>query len=121
MSGAGWGVAHFKRPQKAGRAALGRFKMPEKGEGVCMRQSILWAVVASVLLAQFAHATPGGVDANGCHQSAKNGHHCHPERATGRGSVQTVGGHETTAQRDKRLKRECKGRPNAGACLGFGG
>jgi hypothetical protein len=26
---------------------------------------------------------------------------------------------ETAAAREKRLKRECKGRPNAGACLGF--
>ena len=26
---------------------------------------------------------------------------------------------ESTAERDRRLYRECKGRPNAGACLGF--
>jgi hypothetical protein len=26
---------------------------------------------------------------------------------------------ETPAQRDKRLTRECKGRPNAGVCLGY--
>lgn len=26
---------------------------------------------------------------------------------------------EKPADRKKRLKRECKGRPNAGACLGF--
>lgn len=26
---------------------------------------------------------------------------------------------ETVADRERRLKRECKGRPNAGACLGF--
>ena len=26
---------------------------------------------------------------------------------------------ETTAERDRRLKRECKGAPNAGACLGY--
>lgn len=26
---------------------------------------------------------------------------------------------ETTAERDRRLYRECKGRPNAGACLGY--
>jgi hypothetical protein len=27
---------------------------------------------------------------------------------------------ENIAQRDKRLLRECKGRPNAGACEGYG-
>ena len=26
---------------------------------------------------------------------------------------------ETVADRERRLRRECKGRPNAGACLGF--
>lgn len=29
------------------------------------------------------------------------------------------GSGETTAERDRRLLRECKGRPNAGACLGY--
>lgn len=67
---------------------------------------------AAAVSAQFAGATPGKTDAQGCHDSRKIGHHCHPERATG-------GSGETTAQRDKRMARECKGRPNAGACLGF--
>ncbi|MDR0457607.1 MAG: hypothetical protein LBH10_01045 [Burkholderiaceae bacterium] len=26
---------------------------------------------------------------------------------------------ETTTERERRLKRECKGMPNAGACLGY--
>jgi hypothetical protein len=30
------------------------------------------------------------------------------------------GSAETTAERNRRLQRECKGRPNAGACLGYG-
>lgn len=64
-----------------------------------------------------ALATPGAVDANGCHTSKKIGFHCHPERATGGG----LPGVETAHQRDKRLRRECKGMPNAGACLGYGG
>ena len=29
------------------------------------------------------------------------------------------GGGETTVERDRRLSRECKGLPNAGACLGY--
>ncbi|WP_374639383.1 hypothetical protein [Hydrogenophaga sp.] len=29
------------------------------------------------------------------------------------------GSGETKAAREKRLRRECRGRPNAGACLGF--
>lgn len=30
------------------------------------------------------------------------------------------GSGETAAERDRRMQRECKGRPNAGACLGYG-
>lgn len=37
------------------------------------------------------------------------------KRARGGGG----GGGETTAERDRRLSRECKGLPNAGACLGY--
>ena len=29
------------------------------------------------------------------------------------------GSEETRVERERRLKRECKGRPNAGMCLGF--
>jgi hypothetical protein len=32
---------------------------------------------------------------------------------------QPTGSGETRAERDRRLTRECKGRPNAGACLGY--
>ena len=31
------------------------------------------------------------------------------------------GSQESSAERDRRLKRECKGLPNAGACLGYAG
>ena len=37
---------------------------------------------------------------------------------SGAGRVHANG--ESYSQRDKRLARECKGRPNAGACLGYG-
>lgn len=70
--------------------------------------------IGSLLLSGVAHATPGGVDASGCHKPKNAGVHCHPERE----KTPTVG-HETVAQRDKRLTRECRGRPNAGACLGY--
>lgn len=73
------------------------------------------ALVACALQTQVT-ATPGGVDAQGCHGSSKVGKHCHPERA----KSDTLPGGETRVQRERRLKRECKGRPNAGACLGFG-
>ena len=32
---------------------------------------------------------------------------------------QSTGSGETRAERERRLTRECRGRPNAGACLGF--
>lgn len=73
-------------------------------------------VAALTFAAAQVQATPGRVDANGCHASKTIGFHCHPERASG-----SAVGSETTRERERRLKRECKGRPNAGACLGFGG
>lgn len=81
----------------------------------------LSAAVVLALSNGLAHATGGGVDENGCHDSAKKGFHCHPERAkkSGGGWAGTTSTDRTQAERDKRLKRECKGRPNAGACLGY--
>ena len=35
-------------------------------------------------------------------------------------SVVIRGSGESVSERERRLKRECRGRPNAGACLGFG-
>lgn len=40
-------------------------------------------------------------------------------RAAPRVKVQEAPSHESPTQRDRRLERECKGRPNAGACLGY--
>ena len=35
-------------------------------------------------------------------------------------SIVIRGSGESFSERERRLKRECRGRPNAGACLGFG-
>ncbi len=69
------------------------------------------------LFAGLAQATPGGLDASGCHHPRNKEFHCHVPRAKAQGKDQGRG--ETTAQREKRLLRECRGRPNAGACLGY--
>lgn len=69
-------------------------------------------------LAHFAPvwATPGGLDAAGCHHSKKVGYHCHPERGAKLSRPAPVG---AVTPDDRRMARECKGRPNAGACLGY--
>ena len=61
-------------------------------------------------------ATPGAVDGNGCHASQKIGFHCHPQRAGVSG-----GADGSKKDREKRLKKECKGAVNAGACTGYTG
>ena len=43
----------------------------------------------------------------------------HPKGEAHPRAIFDKGSAETTAERDRRLKRECKGRPNAGACLGY--
>lgn len=47
----------------------------------------------------------------GCHYGPRGGLHC-PRYIKGPSE-------EGTTQREKRMRRECKGRPNAGACLGY--
>ena len=70
--------------------------------------------VVLIVMASAANAHPGRVNAAGCHASKKVGAQCHPERAQGSG-----GSDGTQVARDRRLKRECKGAANAGACLGY--
>lgn len=72
------------------------------------------ACAAIGLVSASSLATPGGVDARGCHQSKTIGYHCHAGRAR-----VGVGG-ESPGERDARMRRECRSAPNAGACLGYG-
>lgn len=67
-------------------------------------------LLAMVVVSGGVHAAK--LDSNGCYNHAQKGYVCPSQ-----GTVQPWG-HETTKERDKRLKRECKGKPNAGACLG---
>ncbi len=79
-----------------------------------MRCFLIALLTAAASLAQ---ATPGGLDANGCHNSRKKDFHCHV--AGDKARAKSQGSAETPAQREKRLLRECRGQPNAGACLGY--
>jgi hypothetical protein len=40
------------------------------------------------------------------------------KKSTGKVTYREAPSHEKPAERAKRLKRECKGRPNAGMCMG---
>lgn len=70
-------------------------------------------IILCCVLFGVAHATPGGVNKDGCHKPKSGAYHCHPERAKSGGSVPAL------TQEERRLTRECKGRPNAGACAGY--
>jgi hypothetical protein len=53
------------------------------------------------------------------HASSRQAPTKDPARARGSASAKVIpGSEESSAERARRLKRECKGRPNAGACLG---
>ena len=95
---------------------VGNFKNRKKAMSEKINQFGCVIFLTAAMFAGAAGATPGGVDSNGCHNSNKVGYHCHPERAKGSGAT---GAHETVKQREQRMRRECKGRPNAGACLGY--
>ena len=77
------------------------------------------AVAAPVWAA--APGTPPGTMANASDAAAAS---AQPEKSKHKKKKSSTvkydkGSAETTAERDRRLKRECKGRPNAGACLGY--
>lgn len=74
------------------------------------------ALVLAVCVVGAGAAQKRAVDSSGCWTGPRGGLHC---TKVARGSDRLPGG-ETHTQRDKRLARECKGMPNAGACLGYG-
>ena len=71
----------------------------------------------TLLASTTALATPGGLDAAGCHHGKKVGYHCHPER--GAKPARAAKAPEARTAEERRLVRECRGRPNAGACAGY--
>ena len=76
----------------------------------------VWAVLFMVAaLIGSAHAGTSASDSGGKAIAAK------AQKKTGaRGQVRFLpGSAETTKERSLRLKRECKGRVNAGACAGY--
>lgn len=58
-------------------------------------------------------ATPGGLDASGCHQAKRAGYHCHAGKQPNQMSVI-----ESPEARVKRLQKECVGKPKTGQCRG---
>lgn len=71
------------------------------------RAVLLLALMSAVLATGFSPATATASSSTGVRKKA-------PKQAIDRGPA------ETRAERDKRLARECKGHPNAGACEGYG-
>ncbi|QDL38309.1 hypothetical protein [Rhodoferax sediminis] len=69
---------------------------------------------AAALLCLGANATEAKVKKSGAQTT-------HASKAKKAGRIRfEKGSGETRAERDRRLQRECKGMPNAGACLGYG-
>lgn len=65
-------------------------------------------------------ATP--VDAHAARKkkdSANSSHAASEKKGSVRVKYFGSSSEESTSQRDRRLYRECKGRPDAGACLGY--
>lgn len=83
-----------------------------------MRKSAQFAIILALLVAaQAGQAAPrkareSGPAPAGCSYGPRGGLHCNTvkfERTTD----------EQRRLEDRRMRRECKGRPNAGACLGY--
>ena len=70
------------------------------------RAALLMALMSAVLATGLSPVTATAASTSGVRKKA-------PRQAMDKGPA------ETRAERDKRLARECKGRPNAGACEGY--
>lgn len=72
---------------------------------------VLLVSLFAIMPAQAARRVDKGPAPAGCWWGPRGGLHCakHVKSSS----------EESATQRDKRLKRECRGRPNAGACLGY--
>jgi hypothetical protein len=71
------------------------------------RTVLLIGLLSALLASSLAPSAASAASTSGVRKKA-------PKQAIDRGPA------ETRAERDKRLARECKGRPNAGACEGYG-
>jgi hypothetical protein len=71
------------------------------------RTALLIGLLSALLACSLAPSTASAASSGVSRKKA-------PRQAIDRGPA------ETRAERDKRLARECKGRPNAGACEGYG-
>lgn len=90
-----------------------------------MRRLLLLVVVLQVagFMAVPVHAaeradTPAA-DAGAAKKESKQAPKKAPKQAAAPRANAAGGSGETTAERQARLRRECKGRPNAGACTGY--
>ncbi len=79
------------------------------------RRSLAQLCTAALAAVAFANLPALAAKASGerSHKAAK--------KQSGKIKIQNTrsSSEETTAERDRRLYRECQGRPNSGACAGF--
>ena len=85
----------------------------------------LWfnTALSTVVVMATLVATALPISAHSADAASKSTHKATAQQAKKKGSLkikhQRSPSEETTAERDRRLTRECKGAPNAGACLGY--
>ena len=81
---------------------------------LAIRPALTVMLLATALISSGAHAKAQGAEGGGGQTSSKK------VKKSGGGQVKFLrGSEESTAERSSRLKRECKGRVNAGACAGY--
>lgn len=94
------------RPRSAGRSL---------GALLCLSLVLCWSL--PVIAQNASGDKPGTTKANKATKKATS----KPGKPTARNkkAESSSSSQETTKERERRLLRECKGRPNAGACEGF--
>lgn len=98
-------VTHLREGENVRAGTLEHFAR------ACAAGVVLVAFLGASGAAEAAKKRDYGPAPAGCYYGPRGGLHCT--------RVVRAPGEETAAQRERRLLRECKGRPNAGACLGY--
>lgn len=82
------------------------------------REGRLAAWVAAGLLL-WTLASPAPAQAAGATGASSQTHTTGARKGSGKGMHRSNSSEESAKDRERRLERECRGRPNAGACLGY--
>jgi hypothetical protein len=85
----------------------------------CVSMALAAGLLSAFMAGSSAHAATGRPSTENAAAPRERAAPAGRRHRIARPAVQRTSSDETAAERDRRLSRECRGLPNAGACLGY--